>query len=69
MHFSSHLEGTAKAKKDEHEVEYWINSPRNGNVRVSTAKPSFQFALYIKLFYSKLWQTCTVSCKMTTVLC
>lgn len=45
MYFSFHLKGTAKAKKDEHEEEYWINSQRNGDVRESTAKPSFQFAL------------------------
>lgn len=41
MHFSSDLRGTAKAKKDEHEVEYWINPQREGKAREPTAKPHF----------------------------
>lgn len=41
MYFLSHLKGTAKAKKDEDEEEYWINSQRNSNVHESTAKPRF----------------------------
>lgn len=54
MYFSSHLKGTAKTQKDEHEVEYWINPQRQGNVREPTAKSSFQFALSIQIFYCQI---------------
>lgn len=43
-----------KGEKDEHEVEYWINPQRQGNVREPTAKPSFILLSESKYFTVKL---------------
>lgn len=53
MYFSCHLKGTGKAKKDEHEVEYWINPQRRGNVREPTDKPTFNLLSPSKYFTVK----------------